>query len=214
MNTSFPTQIAGILRTLGQLIELASGYVYLAIIATVVVLLLLKYLLDALNVSPFGRFTHRLRRPGAVMLHSVRVSRFYFPLKQALGFDPAPLMILIATAIVCYVVSEIVKYLLILLGGLGGALLAIDRGQLGKAGMNLIGVVLLGVVFYLLTLMLIVFVNWLFGLLARPGSWALHRIEPLLRIFEFGGRFAGFSFLLLYIALSFAASAISAIFLV
>jgi hypothetical protein len=40
----------------------------------------------------------------------------------------------------------------------------------------------------------------------------MHRISPLLRIFEFGGMFAGFSFVILWIVLSLAASAVSAVF--
>jgi hypothetical protein len=40
----------------------------------------------------------------------------------------------------------------------------------------------------------------------------MHRISPLLRIFEFRGVFAGFSFLILYLVLSLAASAVRAVF--
>jgi len=40
----------------------------------------------------------------------------------------------------------------------------------------------------------------------------MHRISPLLRIFEFGGAFAGFSFLILWLVLSLAASAVRVVF--
>lgn len=207
------SQVASLIRIIADFIALYVGYVYGAIIITIIALLLARYLLDLFRVSPFGSLAFRLRRPASEMLHNVRNSRFYFPLKRALGFDPAILMILIATAIVCYVVSIVVNNLLQLLGGIVLVLERFDRGEALTAGRNLIGVILLGVIFYLLTLMLIVFVNWLFGLLGQVAHWALKRIEPLLRLFEFGGMFAGWSFLILWIALSFAAAAVSFIFL-
>lgn len=213
MGASPLSQIANAIEVVIRFISSFIGYVYGAIIIAVIVLLLARYLLDLLRVSPFGRWAYQLRRPATEMLHNVRSSRFYFPLKRALGFDPAVLMILIATAIVCYVVSIVVNNLLQLLSGIVLVLDRVDRGNVLTAARNLIGVLLLGIIFYLLTLMLIVFVNWLFGLLSRVAYRALKRIEPLLRLFEFGGMLAGWSFLILWIALSFAASAVTLIFL-
>jgi hypothetical protein len=40
----------------------------------------------------------------------------------------------------------------------------------------------------------------------------MHRISPLLKVFEFGGALAGFSFVILWIVLSLAASAVTAVF--
>ena len=213
MESSPLSQIARVLNLLISFILASLGYVYGAIIGAIVVLLLLRYLLDWMQVSPFGRFAYYVRKPANELIHNVRSSRFYFPLKRALGFDPSVLMILIATAIVCYVVAEAVGFLLKVLQGLGMALTRFDRGETLAAGRNLLGVLLLGIIFYLLTMMLIVFVNWLFGLLSSAARWAMKRIEPLLHLFEFGGALAGWSFLILYIALSFAARAVSAIFL-
>ncbi|MFN7949067.1 MAG: hypothetical protein U0Z53_27185 [Blastocatellia bacterium] len=213
MGSSPLSQLARFIGLVADFIAAWIGYVYGAIIVLVIVLLLARYLLDLFQISPFGRFVYRLRRPATEMLHNVRSSRFYFPLKRALGFDPAVLMILIATAIVCYVISIVVGNLLQLLGGIVRVLLRFDQGQVAGAARNLIGVLLLAVIFYLLTLMLIVFVNWLFGLLSRAAFWSLRRIEPLLRLFEFGGMFAGWSFLILWIALSFAATAVTLVFL-
>jgi hypothetical protein len=73
--------------------------------------------------------------------------------------------------------------------------------------------VLLGAIFFLLALMLIIFVYWIFGIFSRVAFRALERLGPLLRVFEFGGTFAGWSFVILGIALSFAASAVQLMFL-
>jgi hypothetical protein len=196
-----------------QFIDLATTYVFGAIIAVVVALLLLRFITDALRLNPFSRFAYYATRPTNELLRNMRNSRFYFPLKRALGFDPAILMLFVATAILCYVAYVVISYLVTLLWGLAGTLIALDQGHFFNGVRFLIGTVLIAAVFYLLALMTIVFVNWLFGLLSRPAYHALERIAPLLRIFEFGGIFAGWSFLILWIALTFAATAIQLIFL-
>ena len=76
----------------------------------------------------------------------------------------------------------------------------------------LIGSAILAVIFFLMGMMTIVFVNWLFGLLHNIAWWSLNRLTPLLNIFEFGGACAGWSFMILWIALSFAATAVEAVF--
>lgn len=213
MGSSLLGTAANLLTDIAGIISLSTGYVYGAIIIVVIALLLARYLMDALQISPFGKVAYSLRRPANEMLHHTRSSRFYLPLKRALGFDPAVLMILLATAILCYVTSIIVGNLLELLVGTSRVLLRFDNGEMLGAGRNLLGLILLGIVFYLMALMTIVFVNWLFGLLSGASLRALRRIEPLLRLFEFGGMFAGWSFLILWIALSFAAIAIKVVFL-
>src|SRR5205085_3247653 len=96
---------------LAQTIKSVSGYLFSVIIALVVLVLLLRYIIEALKLSPFGRFAYYATRPANEMLRNMRQSRFYLPLKRAFGFDPAIIMLLIATAILCYVVYVIVDYL-------------------------------------------------------------------------------------------------------
>jgi len=198
---------------LAQIISSASSYIFSVIIALVVLALLLRFIVEALKLSPFGRFAYYATRPANDMLRNMRQSRFYFPLKRAFGFDPAIIMLLIATAILCYVAYVIIDYLTKVIWALSGALTAFGRGHLFNGARFLIGTLLLTAVFYLMVLMTLVFINWLFGLLSRPAYRALERIGPLLRLFEFGGVLAGWSFLLLWIALSIAALAIQIIFL-
>jgi hypothetical protein len=196
-----------------QLISFVSWYVYIGVVIIVVAFLLLRYLNDVLRVNPFGRWFHLTSHPADRMIKNMRQSRFYLPLKRALNFDPAILMLLISTAIVCYVIALVINYFIVILSGLGNSLIAFGAGSAFTGVRFLTGTILLCVIFFLLSLMLIVFVNWIFGFFTRAAYRALERIAPLLRIFEFGGVLAGWSFLILGIALSFAASAVQLIFL-
>lgn len=198
---------------LAQLVGVASAYIFGAIILAVVIVILLRVLADALKLNPFGKFAYYATRPANTLIGNMQRSRFYYPLRRAFGFDPAILMILIATAIFGYVVYTIIGYLNVFLIGLGNSLLAFGQGQPLTAGKYLIGTLLIVAIFFLLSLMLIIFVNSLFGMLRKAATFANRRIAPLLQLFEFGGMFAGWSFLILWIVLTFAAQAVMAIFL-
>ena len=213
MESSLLVDAGHMVVALASAIQVASSYVYWAIIVTMVILLLMRLITDALKLSPFGRLSYYARRPTDQLLYNMRSSRFYYPLKRALGFDPSILMLLIALAILLYVVSGIIGYLFAVLMGLANSLLAFGSGAFLSGVRYLVGTLLLAVISYLLVLMTIIFVNWIFGLLGRVAYRAMERIGPLLRIFEFGGIFTGWSFLILWIALNFAAAAVRAIFL-
>lgn len=181
-------------------------------VGAVVIFLALRWLNDALGSNPFGRFSYYLRKPTNDLIYYVRSSQFYFPLKQALRFDPTYLMVLIAVAIVWYVALSIIGYFNTVLNGLGQSLNLLAAGNVAGGVKTLIGTSLLAAIFFLMTLMTVVFINWISGRFNRAAYWAMHRISPLLRIFEFGGKFAGFSFLILWLVLSLAASAVRAVF--
>jgi hypothetical protein len=189
-----------------------AGYLINITVGALVILLLLRWLNDALGSNPFGRLSFYLRKPTNDLVYYVRSSQFYFPLKQALRFDPTYLLVLIAVAIVYYVALSVIGYLTIVLGGLGESLNSLAAGNVTRGVKTLIGSSLLAVIFFLMTLMTIVFINWISGRFNRAAYWSMHRISPLLRVFEFRGVFAGFSFLILWLALSFAASAVRAVF--
>jgi hypothetical protein len=165
-----------------------------------------------MGANPFGRLSYYLRKPTNDLIYYVRSSQFYFPLKQALKFDPTYLMVLIAMAIVWYVALSVIGYLNTVLGGLGQSLNMLAAGAVTRGVYTLIGTALLAAIFFLMTLMTIIFINWISGRFNRAAYWAMHRISPLLRIFEFGGAFAGFSFLILWLVLSLAASAVRVVF--
>ncbi len=181
-------------------------------IAIVVVFLILRVLTDLLKLNPFGRIYHTLRRPSDELIYRMRSSRFYHPLKKSLGFDPSILMVLVSLAILWYVVSSMIYNLLSVMEYLGLSLIFFGTGSIFKGARFLIGSLLLAAIFFLMSLMTIVFVNWIFGLLKRASYWAMERLAPMLKIFEFGGIFTGWSFVILWIALSFAAFAVTAVF--
>jgi hypothetical protein len=181
-------------------------------VGAAVIFLALRWVNDALGSNPFGRLSYYLRKPTNDLVYYVRSSQFYIPLKQALRFDPTYLLVLIAVAIVWYVALSIITYLNIILTKLGLSLSLLAAGYVTRGVFTLIGTSLLAVIFFLMTLMTVVFINWISGRFNRAAYWSMHRISPLLRIFEFGGMFAGFSFVILWIVLSLAASAVSAVF--
>jgi hypothetical protein len=193
---------------LQSFVQLAIG----ATMAIVIGLLVVRYLPELLKLNPFGQTYQALRRPTDELIYHMRRSHFYTPLRRTLGFDPAMLMVLISLAILWYVVSGVLQNLFFIGRGLGLSLIAFGSGALFGGVRYLTGTVLLAILFFLMALMTIVFVNWLFGLFQRAGWWALDRLTPLLRVFEFGGTFAGWSFMILWIAISFASTAVQAIF--
>jgi hypothetical protein len=204
--------LGDMLITLAGWISWIAGYLINITVGALVVLLLLRWVNDAMGSNPFGRLSYYLRKPTNDLVYYVRSSQFYFPLKQALRFDPTYLLVLIAVAIVWYVTLSVIGYLTTVLGGLGESLNSLAAGNVARGVKTLIGVSLLAVIFFLMTLMTIVFINWISGRFNRAAYWSMHRISPLLRVFEFGGAFAGFSFLILWLVLSFAASAVRAVF--
>src|SRR5262245_14001986 len=204
--------LGGMLEKLADLISKGTDYIIFYTAAAVALLLLLRWVTDTLNTNPFGRLTYYLRKPTNDLFYYVRSSQFYVPLKQALRLDPTYLMVLIAVAILLYVAWSIIGYLITLLNGLGSSLNLLADGNVARGIYTLIGVSLLTVIFFLMTLMTIVFINWISGRFNRTAYWSMHRISPLLRIFEFGGALAGFSFLILWLVLLFAASAVRAVF--
>ena len=181
-------------------------------VGALVVFLLLRWVSDALGANPFGRLSYYLRKPTNDLVYYVRSSQFFFPLKQALRIDPTYLMVLIAVAIVWYVVWSVIGYLNTVLNNLGLSLNLLAAGNVARGVFAMIGAVLLAAIFFLMTLMTVVFINWISGRFNRAAYWSMSRISPLLRIFEFGGALAGFSFLILWLVLSLAASAVTAVF--
>ena len=204
--------LGDMLITLANKISEAASYLIYITVGALVILLLLRWVSDALGTNPFGRLSYYVRKPTNDLVYYVRSSQFYIPLKQALRFDPTYLLVLIALAIVWYVALSIIGYFNTVLRGLGGSLNLLAAGNVASGVYTLIGTSLLAVIFFLMTLMTIVFINWISGRFNRTAYWSMHRISPLLRIFEFGGALAGFSFLILWIVLSLAASAVTAVF--
>ncbi|MBS1787551.1 MAG: hypothetical protein JST85_07515 [Acidobacteria bacterium] len=182
------------------------------IIGIIAVLLILRWLMDAFDVSPFGRISYYLRRPTDKLLAHARSSRFYYPMRQAFKFNPTILIALIEVAIVWFVLMMLSSNLAALISDLALSLDAFNMGYIVSGVRYLIGTLLIAAIFFLMCLMTVIFINWITGLLDRWSFHALERLTPMLRVFEFGGKFAGWSFFFLWLALYFAAVIIQSLF--
>ncbi|MFZ4984272.1 MAG: hypothetical protein ACOYLF_02315 [Blastocatellia bacterium] len=200
-----------LIESIGQLQRLIQLCIGLTI-AIIVGLLLLRYLPELMKLNPFGSSYLSMRRPTNNLVGHMRRSRFHGPLRQSLGFDPSLLMVLVALAILWYVITGVLGNFFSILQGIGLSLLSFGSGEILIGLRYLIGAGILAVLFFLMALMTIVFVNWIFGMFTHLAGRALNRLHPLLQLFEFGGAFTGWSFMILWIALSFAVRAVEAIF--
>ena len=199
---------AGYIGTLARWIEVLSFYLFGFIIVAVIILLLLRVIADVFKLNPFGKFAYYGTRPANQMIGHMRSSQFYYPLKRALGFDPAILMIFFATVILCYVLYIIVGYLNTSLWAIANTLIRLGGGDIVGMLRYVVGTVLLMVVFFFLFLMTVIFINSIFGLLRKWVGFAYRRIGPLLQIFEQRLPFPGLGFLILWIVLTFVAYAV------
>lgn len=200
--------LAGYIGTLAQWIKVLSFYLFGLVIVVVVVLLLLRVLADALKLNPFGKFSYYGTKPANQLIGNMRASQFYYPLKRALGFDPAILMIFFATVILSYVLYDIVGYLTVALWAVANTLIRLGQGDVVGVLRYVVGTVLLVVVFFLLFLMTVIFIYGVFGLLRKWVGFAYQRIGPLLQIFEQRLPFPGLGFLILWLVLTFVAYAV------
>lgn len=184
-------------ETVGSFARLAIGI----LIGGVIALLLLRWLVDAMQVNPFGKIVYYLRRPTDDLLGHAFSSRFYHPMKQALKFSPAILIAIIAMAIVWYVSLMLVGNLTMILSNFAVCLDAFSEGSFFNGALYLIGTLLMAAIFFLMGLMTLIFINWVSGLFGSAAFWAERRLAPLLRYFEFGGTYAGWSFVILWLTL-------------
>lgn len=202
--------------TLQQLvisISYLAGWVINLIIGIALALLVIRWVMDAFDVSPFGRITYYLRRPTDKLVAHARSSRFYYPMRQAFKINPTILIAIIEIVIVWLVLTMLLSFFTGIIGGLISALNALFLGYVAGGIRLLIGTLLLSAIFFLMCLMTVIFVNWVTGLFDRWSFLAYQRLTPLLRVFEFGGKFAGWSFMFLWLALYFSAAVVQSLFL-
>src|SRR5262249_8573594 len=159
--------LGDMLIILAEWISWIAGYLINITVGALVILLLLRWLNDALWSNPFGRMYYYVRNQTTDLSFSVPISQFYFPLNQALRFDPTYLLVLIAVAIVWYVTLSVIGYLTTVLGGLGVGLNSLAAGNVASGVKKLIGVSLVAGIFFLITFMGLAFLNLI--------SWASTR---------------------------------------
>jgi hypothetical protein len=181
-------------------------------LAIALALLLVRFLVDKLDFNPFSRFAYYARRPTEKWFYEIKNSQLYRPIRQALGFDPAYLLLLLAFVLLFYLLSSLVSFLIALLSYLALTLNAFGMGAMVTGGRYLLGTLLLALIYFLMTLMTILVINSWFGLFDRSAHWAGRRIYPLLQSLDPSGRLGPLLFLLLFILLSFVAGAVQSIF--
>lgn len=205
--------VADIIFLLAYTILQVSKFVFSAVIIGIFIILTLRMLADVMKLNPFGKFAYYSTQPANRMIGLMRNSPFYYPLRRALGFDPSVLMVFFATVLLCYVMFIIVNYVSTSLLAIANLVIAVGDRNLMLAGRYLIGTVLISIVFFLLTLMTLMFINSVFGLVKSGARFAAQRLQPLLDLFERRLPWPGFSFILLLIILQVVASAVEAVLL-
>ncbi len=177
-------------------------------LAIVLVLLLIRFLVDKFNLNPFGRLAYYARRPTNKWFYEIKQSQFYQPLRQAFGFDPLWLLLLVAFVLFFYLLRSLVQDVAILLSCTGLTLNYFGEGALLQGVRAVIGTVLLAALYFLMALMTILVIYSWFGLFDRAADWAGRRIYPVLYSFDSSGRLGPLIFLLAFLILGFVASAV------
>ncbi len=198
----FLSASAGML--LRRLAEIFGSLVWLAIltiIGGIIVLLIIRWVIDVAQINPFGRVVYYLRRPTDDLLARAHNSQFYYPLRRALKFNPAILIAIVSMAIIGYVSWMMARNLMTILDDLAKCLTAFGSGSVIAGIQYLVGSLLMVVIYGLMLMMTVIFVNWISGLFAGWSFRAERRLAPLLRFFEFGGTYAGWAFLILWLTL-------------
>jgi hypothetical protein len=193
-------------------LALVTDYVIQIALVIVIALLLIRLIVDRFDLNPFGRFAYYARRPTNKWFYEIKNSQFYQPLKQAFGFDPLWLLLLVAFALLFYLLRSVVQDVAILLQALGITLRTFGDGDFLLGMRALLGTVLLALIYFLMGLMTILVVNSWFGLFDRAAFWAGRRIYPILNSFDSSGRLGPLVFLLLFFLLGIAAAAVQSTF--
>lgn len=185
-----------------------SHYVANAALALAILLILVRFLIEHFEINPFGRFAYYVRRPTEKWFYEIKGSQFYRPIKQALGFEPIWLLMLLAFVLFFFLLRGLIDDVVVLLNCVGITLKQFGLGNILSGVQALIGTLLLGVIYFLMALMTILVINSWFGLFDRAAYWAGRRIYPLLRSFDPSGRLGPMIFLLMFFLLSLIAGAV------
>jgi hypothetical protein len=206
------TQAGDLFVTLAAWLALVTDYVIQIALVIVIALLVIRFIVDRLDLNPFGRLAYYARRPTNKWFYEIKNSQFYQPLKQAFGFDPLWLLLLVAFALLFYLLRSMVQDVAILLQALGITLRSFGAGETLLGARALLGTVLLALIYFLMLLMTILVINSWFGLFDRAAFWAGRRIYPILYSFDSSGRLGPLVFLLMFFLLGIAAAAVQSTF--
>ena len=201
-----------LINSFAILLQTVVYYVANIALAVAIALVLIRFLADRYNLNPFGRLVYYARRPTEKWFYEIKGSQFYRPIKQALGFEPIWVMLLLAFVILFFLLRGLVDYTTTLLGGVGETLKYFGVGDTLLGGRALLGTVLLGIIYFLMAMMTILVIHSWFGIFDRAGHWAGRRIYPILRSFDPTGRIGPLIFILAFLLLSLVGSAVQRAF--
>ncbi len=201
-----------LIQSIAGSLSLISHNVANVALALAILLLLVRFLMERFEISPFGKFAYYVRRPTEKWFYEIKGSQFYRPIKQALGFEPIWLLLLLAFVLLFFLLRGLIDDVVLMLGCIGTTLLRFGLGEMWPGVKALIGTALLGVIYFLMGLMTILVINSWFGLFDRAAYWAGRRIYPLLRSFDPSGRLGPFIFLLMFFLLGLFANAVLSAF--
>ena len=209
---SILTTLGELLRNLADWLTVSADFILYIGLAIGLALLLLRFLTDALKLNPFGRFYQAARRPTDQWFFGMRNSQFYYPLKQAFGFDPVWLMLVLAFVLLFVLMKSMVSYVTTMLNFIALTLIQFGIGNLMQGAQALLGTLLIAFIYFLMALMTILVIYSWFGFFSRAAYWAGQRIYPLLNSVDPSGRYAPIIFILAFILLQYVAGAVAAVF--
>jgi len=193
-------------------LQITASYVANIALAVAIALVLIRFLVDRYNVNPFGRVVYYARRPTEKWFFEIKSSPIYRPIKQALGFEPIWIMLLLGFVILFFLLRSLIGDVTLLLKYVGLTLIKFGGGDMISGARALLGTVLLGVIYFLMALMTILVIHSWFGLFDRAGYWAGRRIYPILLSFDPSGRLGPLIFILAFLLLNLVAGAVQIAF--
>ncbi|HKQ77486.1 MAG TPA: hypothetical protein VJ810_27550 [Blastocatellia bacterium] len=181
-------------------------------LAVAIALVVIRFLVDRYNINPFGRVVYYARRPTEKWFYEIKHSQFYRPIRQALGFEPIWIMLLLGFVILFFLLRSLISDVTILLGCVSTTLIYFGSGDSILGARALVGTALLGIIYFLMALMTILVIHSWFGLFERAGFWAGRRIYPILLSFDPSGRLGPLIFILAFLLLSLVSGAVQLAF--
>src|SRR5215813_5346964 len=100
-------------------LQITASYVANIALAVAIALVLIRFLVDRYNVNPFGRVVYYARRPTEKWFYEIKSSPIYRPIKQALGFEPIWIMLLLGFVILFFLLRSLIGDVTLLLKYVG-----------------------------------------------------------------------------------------------
>jgi len=147
------------IRSFAALLQTTATIVANIALAVAIALVLIRFLADRYNLNPFGRVVFYARRPTEKWFYGIKSSQFYHPIKQALGFEPIWIMLLLGFVILFFLLRSLISDVTLLLNCVGVTLTYFGGGDTISGFKALIGTLLLAIIYFLMALMTILVIH-------------------------------------------------------